>query len=318
MKKRHLITNKDVIKGLTLLLLLLPGVIDAAEPRASNTPMGPKPGWSFPLQGAVMHQFDTDIDNNGGQFSVERLFLQGGVTYKADKRRSISLSLGYGFDGYDFSGNRGFAGLRPWEDIHTFRIGAPILWDLDDQWTLFVMPSLRFTGESGANLGDGTQGGFFAGASYRFGDTLTIGPGIGIVSQIEDNASVFPVLLIHWKITDSLSLGTGSGMGATLGPGLFLNWQAARTWRFSLGGRYEKLRFRLDDQGMAPNGVGEDRSFPILAGVTHFFTPRIQASLLGGVELGGKLELADENGNQITREDYDTAVFAGLSLSFRF
>jgi hypothetical protein len=227
--------EKYVIKGLILLLLLFPGVIDAAEPRSPNTPRDPKPGWSFPLRGAFTHQFDADIDNNGGQFSVDRLFLEGGATYKANKRRSVSLRLGYGFDGYDFSGNRGFTGLRPWEDIHTFRISTPILWGLDDQWTLFVMPSLRFTGESGANLGDGTQAGFFAGASYRFGDRLTIGPGIGIVSQIEDNASVFPVLLINWKITDTLSLGTGSGVGATLGPGLFLNWKAARAWRFSLG-----------------------------------------------------------------------------------
>lgn len=318
MNKRQSIQYCALIKGLIFLFLLSSGLSDAAEPRRDNDSMGPKQGWSFPSRGGYIRQFDTDIDNNGGKFSVDRVFLQGGVTYAIQKRRSVSLSLGYGFDGYDFSGETGFAGLRPWKDINTFRIGTPILWGLDDKWTLFVMPSVRFTGESGVNLGDGIQGGFFAGASYRFGDRLTIGPGIGVVTQIEDNASVFPVLLITWKITESLSLDTGRGSGATLGPGLFLNWKASDKWRVAFGGRYEKLRFRLDEEGIAPKGVGEDRSLPILAGVTYRFTPQIQASLVGGVELDGELELNDENGNEIIDEDYDPSGFAGFTLSFRF
>jgi hypothetical protein len=310
--------NNVFIVGLICLLLFFTGICDAEETRPRNAQMGPEPGWSFPLGGAFTHQFDADIDNNGGKFSVDRIFLQGGTTYAIEKRRSISLSLGYGFDGYDFSGETGFSGLRPWKDINTFRISTPILWGLENKWTLFVIPSARFTGESGVSLGDGTQGGLFAGASYRFGDRLTLGPGIGVVSQIEDSASVFPVLLIDWKITDSLSLGTGRGMGATLGPGLFLNWKASDKWRVAFGGRYEKLRFRLNGSGVAPDGVGEDRSFPLLAGVTYHFTPRIQVSLLGGVELGGKLELDDKNGNLITDEDYDTAGFAGFTIRGRF
>lgn len=318
MNERRLKNNYAFIRYLIFLLLLFPGLSDAGEPRPGHDPMGPTPGWSFPLEGAYVRQFDTDIDNDGGDFSVDRVFLQAGVTYTIKKRRSVSLSLGYGFDGYDFSGETGFAGLRPWKNINTFRISTPILWGLDDKWTLFFMPSVRFSGESGVNLGDSTHGGFFAGGSYRFGDRLTIGPGIGVVTQIEDNASVFPVLLITWRITDSLTLETGRGLGATLGPGLFLNWKPSDKWRVAFGGRFEKLRFRLNEDGIAPDGVGEDRSFPILAGVSYHFSPKIQASLMAGLELGGKFELDDENGNEITEEDYDTAPFAGFSIRFRF
>ena len=318
MNRHHLTQNLAIIKVLICLLFLFPNFSDAAERPAVSMQMGPKPGWSFPLRGAYTHQFDTDIDNNGGKFSIDRIFLQGGATYASKNRRSISISLGYGYDGYDFSGETGFAGLRPWKDIHSFRVSTPIFWALNNKWNLFVIPSGRFTGENGASSSDAIQGGLFAGASYRFGDKLTIGPGIGIVTQIEDDASVFPVLLINWKITETLSLETGRGLGATLGPGLFLNWEASDKLRVSFGGRYERLRFRLNKDGVAPNGVGEDRSFPLLAGVTYRFTPKIQASLLGGVELGGKLELDDENGNEITKENYDTAGFLGFSFSFRF
>ena len=107
------------------------------------------------------------------------------------------------------------------------------------------------------------QGGGFVGVSWRINDRLTIGPGIGVISEIEDSPTVFPVLLIDWKITESLVLATGSGVGATLGPGLVLRYMATDKWSFYLGGRYEKLRFRLNADGPSPTGVGEDKSFPL-------------------------------------------------------
>ena len=181
----------------------------------------------------------------------------------------------------------------------------------------FLSPTLRFTAESGADLGDSIQGGGFAGFSYRFSDRLTLGPGIGTVTQIEDSASVFPVILIDWKITDRLSLSTGRGTGATLGPGLALNWRASRQCGLFLGGRYERLRFRLADQGAAPHGVGEDRAFPIFGGINFTLNRRFQLGLIGGFELGGELSLDDEGGNSVVKESYDPAPFIGLSFSLR-
>jgi hypothetical protein len=137
------------------------------------------------------------------------------------------------------------------------------------------------------------------------------------VTQIEDSTSVFPVLLIDWKITDRLSLKTGRGTGATLGPGLVLGWRASEKWSLSLGGRYERLRFRLDDQGFAPDGVGEDRAFPIFGGINYTHSRRFQLSLVAGVEVGGKLSLDDKDGNEIVSESHDPAAFIGLALSLR-
>jgi hypothetical protein len=273
-------------------------------------------GWSTFLRGGYLHQFKTDIDN-GGDFSVDRFFVQGGVTYSPQIQRSVSLALGYGYNGYDFSGSGGFGALQPWSNINSYRISTPVRWGFDDKWTLFFIPTLRFTAESGADLDDAAQGGGFAGFSYRFSDRLTLGPGIGALTQIEDSASVFPVLLIDWKITDRVSLKTGRGTGATLGPGLALDWRASEKWSLSLGGRYEKLRFRLDEQGLQPNGVGEDRSFPIFAGINYTHSRRFQVSLVGGVEVGGKLSVYDRDGNEIVRESYDPAPFIGLAFSLR-
>ncbi len=249
---------------------------------------------------------------------MSRLFLQGGPRYAPDHRRSVSLALGYGFDGYDFSGDRGIAALSPWKTVHTVRVSTPVRWGAGRDWTVFVIPTLRSSAESGASLGDSLSGGGFAGFSYRFGDRLTIGPGIGAMTEIEESPDIFPVLLIDWKITDRLRLETGRGLGATRGPGLILRWEVSDGWDLSLGGRYEKLRFRLDREGVAPDGVGSDRSFPLFCGATYRFTPRAEASLVGGWALGGELRLEDENGNRIAEENYDPAGFLGVAFGVRF
>jgi hypothetical protein len=300
-----------------LIMFALPTASAVSETRGNDITRGPKVGWSTFLRGGYVHQFDAEIDS-GGSFSVDRLVIQAGLTHATDYRRSISLALGYSFYGYDFSGESGLASLCPWKKIDSFRVSTPARWGFNKQWTVFVIPTLRFVGESGANLEDAASGGGFAGFSYRFGGRLTIGPGIGVITQIADNASVFPVLVINWKITDRLSLETGRGLGATLGPGLTLNWKASNKWNFSLGGRFERLRFRLDKESVAPKGVGEDSAFPLFGGVVYSFSPRSSASLVGGVELDGQLRLEDERGNRIAEENHDPAGFAGFTFRFRF
>jgi hypothetical protein len=300
-----------------LLLIADPAVAATGKTRDWNAGLTSKIGWSLFTRGGYVHQLDTDIDN-GGSFSVNRFFIQGGPTYAFEEVTSISLAVGYGFDGYDFSGDTGLGGRKPWEDIHSLRFSIPLRWKIDEQWTGFVSPTLRFTGEKGADFGDSATGGGFVGFSYRFSDRLTIGPGVGVLTQLEDSTRVIPILIINWKITEALSLNTGRGIGATLGPGLTLNWRPTGTWSFFVGGRYERLRFRLDESGTVSNGIGDDRSFPLFGGVEYSFTPLVRVSILGGVEVGGELRLEDENGRTIIKENHDPAGILGIAFSARF
>jgi hypothetical protein len=230
----------------------------------------------------------------------------------------LAGALGYGLDAYQWSGGAGFPAEPPWELVHTFRISTPVRWAFDRSWTLFVIPTVRATAEDGAPVEASMQGGGVVGFSYRFGERLAIGPGVGVITEIEDDPTVFPVLLIDWAITDRLRLATGRGLGSTLGPGLALSFEATEQWSFLLGGRYEKLRFRLNGDGASPNGVGEDRFFPVYAGVTYSFFPIGRVSLVGGVDLGQEHRLEDERGNRVAREYFDPAGSVGLSYSARF
>jgi hypothetical protein len=301
-----------------ILHILLAHLSFGQEPPGPNSPKE-KPGTKLStfIRGGYVYQFDTDMDNSNGSFTTDRFFVQPGIKYSPDYTRSYSFAFGYGYDGYDFTGENGFGALRPWDDIHSFRLSAPIRLTKGQNWSYFVVPTIRFTGESDADFGDSLTGGGFAGFAYRFNERLTIGPGIGIVTQIEDDASIFPVLIINWKITNTLSLETGRGLGATLGPGISLNWRMTEQWNLTLGGRYEKLRFRLDDQAETPNGIGQDKSFPVFGGVTYKINSSARISLIGGFETSGELQLEDHAGNVLEQQDYESAAFLGFSFYFR-
>ena len=300
-----------------LVLTSATNICSAQEIRKSNSDRTEIAGWSTFVRGGIVYQMDADIDG-GGSFSVNRFFVQAGPSYAYGQGNSVSLAVVYGFDAYDFSGATVFGNREPWEDVHSFRLSIPWRWRVNEKWTGFISPSLRYTGAQGADLNDGLTGGGIAGFSYHYNDRLSIGPGIGIMTQLEDNAQIIPILVVQWKISDTLNLQTGRGIGATLGPGLTLEWRPNREWSFSLGGRYEKLRFRLDNNATISRGIGEDRSFPIFAGIEHRFNPKTRISLIGGLEVGGELSLEDSEGRTLIEEEYDPAGFLGLSFSVIF
>lgn len=273
--------------------------------------------WRWTFQAAAVHQFEADLDK-GGDVSVDRYFASLAVGRQLSGRLRIGMEFGYGEDSYDFSGATGFGALHPWGRIREMRLSLPMRYAASRDWMLFAVPSLRYQAEQGASLDDGQTGGLLAGAIYRFSDSFSIGPGLGVFSEIEDDASVFPVLLINWKITDTLSLETGGGLAASRGPGLQLTWQPAPQWRFALGGRYEKTRFRLDDKGTAPGGVGEDKAVPLYALAEYSWSDDIEVSFIGGAEVGGAMRLEDNSGNLIRETDLETAPFLGITFKGRF
>ena len=269
------------------------------------------------LSGGAVYQFEASV-NDGGDFSVGRFYIEPGVALDFSRDLNLALVVGYSYDAYDFSGTTGLGSPDPWDGINTLRFSARLRWAPDDKWTVFAIPTFRFAAESGADWDDAIQGGVIAGFSYKINDKLTIGPGFGVLTQIEDDPSIFPVLLIDWQITDRLALRTGRGLGATQGPGLQLAWEFEDQWELVFGGRYERLRFRLDNSGIAPGGVGEEESIPLYLGVSYNFDRFTSVSFLAGVNLAGKLTLENSSGGRISRRDYDPAPFLGIIGRVRF
>ncbi len=282
----------------------------------AERPSASADAWNWEIEAGGVYRAESNLDA-GGDLNLHRVFASLSTSRRLDDRTRIGFSLGYGEDRYDFSGSVGFGGLAPWDRIRQATAGASVFHKLDERWTFYGIPSVRFNAENGASWNDGQTLGLLAGASYRFNDSLTLGPGFGVFEEIEDDVSFFPILIVDWKITDRLSLETGRGFAASRGPGLQLRWRSGGKWEIAAGGRYEKNRFRLDKQGVAPEGVGEDVAIPLFIAAQYAASPKVSLSLIGGVDTAAELRLEDASGKTIARSDADSAPFIGATLRLR-
>jgi len=297
---------------LTTLITVVP--LGAALPAAAQPSGDP---WRVRLESGAVHQWQTDLDS-GGDTTVDVWSVLLGVDYSAAPDLRLGLSAGLGERDYSFNGDNGFGGMQPWSNIRDARLSASVSWKADDRWNLFAVPTVRWVAEDGASLEDGATGGLLAAAAYQVNDRLSIGPGFGVFSELEDDVDWFPILAIDWKLTDTLTLRTGRGFAATRGPGLTLDWSPSDRWAVSVGARYEKARFRLDDKGVGPGGIGQERSVPVYLGATRHFGRHLSVSLVAGVEFAGELRLEDADGHLIDETDFDNAPFGGATLDLRF
>lgn len=274
--------------------------------------------WIFTADALGVHQNDTDMTDTGGSFNVDRWFVSGGVTFAWNARDMVGVSIGGGKSIYDFDGQGGFAGGDPWNNVSDTRLTFIGRMGFGDTGVLTLVPTIRVNGESGASTGDSTTYGLFAAASWRLSESLTIGPGIGVFTRLEDGVRVFPVLAVDWDISDRWNLATGSGVASSQGPGLTLRYKLNDDWSFGLTGRYEDLEFRLDDKGVAPNGIGRDQSFPMVVSVQLKPNNTFQMSLFAGAQMMGQLRLEDSKGKKLQETDYDAALIVGASIEARF
>lgn len=302
-----------MLNTLRSLAFLAAAFLPAAPALAQQS--GPPLGWVTSVEGIAAFQGNADLDD-GGSFSTQRYFLRAGGLYTFPSGNSAGISLSFGQLSYDFDD----VGAAPWGDINDLRISLPLRFRLSDTVNAFLAPSLRYDYEDGADMDDGMTWGAFGGVTWRINDRLTIGPGIGVFSELkdDDDLTVFPALLIDWDIADRWNLSTGTGLGSTQGPGLSLNYAQSDALSFGLSVRSERVQFRLDDDGLAPDGTGEDSSFPVVLTVNYEPTPLFSVSGFAGMETGGELKLYDADGARVSKESYDPAPVAGFAFRLRF
>ena len=78
------------------------------------------------------HLFNTEIDDNQGEFDMDQLRLRlNGRTAISD---SFDLTYGfrYEFDGFNFAEGGFFGAGEPWTDIHTIQFSVGGFWKLDE------------------------------------------------------------------------------------------------------------------------------------------------------------------------------------------
>jgi hypothetical protein len=267
---------------------------------------------------AVSYQADSDIDD-GGEFSLLRASIGGGMLWRISDRFSYDSLLVYEYDDYDFSGSRGFGGLDPWEDVSTIRYIGQFNWQLDDTWTLVAAPIITIAAEDSSDFSNSLKLGGMIGAGRRWSDSLVASFGIVVIDQIDDDVDILPFILFDWTINEQWTLRTRRiDLGTTGGLALEGVWRFSEDWNAIFGIGYQKRRFRLDDEGVAPEGVGEHVQAPLFGKLVWKVNDNITADFFAGVAVGGELRLEDDGGHKISEEDFDPAPFFGAKVAIRF
>ncbi|MCF8070163.1 MAG: hypothetical protein K9L30_16390 [Desulfobacterales bacterium] len=263
-----------------------------------------------------LYQGDTDMDG-GGELSVDRNIFRLGFNQEVNDTFKTGIKFSYDVEDYEFAGNSGFAGLSPWDTINRIGVDLDFKYIFSDALNIVVSPSLYFAAESGVDLNDGLTYGVSTFAMYRYRKDLMLGAGFGAFRDIEEKR-FFPFLMIHWQITEKLRLSNPLRTIPAGPAGLELAYNFGKQWEAAFGATYRSYRFRLDNNDVAPEGVGQVDFIPVFARLSKGFGKRLNIDLYAGSFADGKLSIENEDGNDIASDHYDPAPMIGLSLTARF
>ena len=130
------------------------------------------------------------------------------------------------------------------------RLVTKLRYQLSDQWGVFGGGVFMFSPETGADWGDSFTGGGLVGVDFRHSKTLFVSLGVAVVSQIEDDASVTPSVILNWLPHERWAVRIGavpaSGGAAAAGE---VAYRVANPLEIGVGLLYNQRRFRLDDSG---------------------------------------------------------------------
>jgi hypothetical protein len=301
-----------VLPGILLGFLLVTAA--GGQEGGAGRPQGGKDA-SFAVNVVPAFQFDANIDG-GAEFSVSRYLFLLEASKRIGTGHELALSLFYDHEDFDFDGSTELWGTSPWNEVHRLGIGFSYARTLESGWRLGLAPSVEWSGETGAEWSHAVGYGGILSAGKRFGAGLTLGIGAGVFYRLEETKA-FPFLLVNWKISDRLRLVNPLRAGPTGPAGLELVLTAAKGWDIGLGGAWRSVRFRLDGEGVAPDGIGEVRSIPAWLRLSHG-AGRYRFDLYGGAIWGGRLGIEDERGGELGARNDDPALFAALRAQARF
>jgi hypothetical protein len=290
-----------------------------AYPVAAQAPPGDQakpPGPFFNLSGSAIAQLDADFDTQGS-YSVSSLLLRASVAQPVSRKTILGLSLSYDHLDYDFSDDAALESASPWDRVHGLNLALPVIRKINDRWTMLLSPSIGWFGAAGASSSDSLTYGLVFAATYAFRPDRKLGFGVGAFDRIGESRA-FPFVSIDWRLTKRTRLTNPLTVGPTGPAGLELAYELSSTWEFGVGGAYRTIRFRLDDQDLEPNGIGEQRGIVTFARILHNLSPKINLVIYTGLVLSGELRIEDENSQQRRTAEHNTAPLLAISLSGRF
>jgi hypothetical protein len=151
----------------------------------------------------------------------------------------------------------------------------------------------------------------------RFADGNLLGLGVAAFDGLEET-TVFPFPVVDWRFDSRWRLVNPLAAGPTGPAGLELDYGFDNGWTLGVGATWRKTRFRLSEDGPAPDGVGEMAGVPIFVRISRDFSRAFTLNLYAGVVVRGELRVENSSGDLLRKEDVEPAPLLGLNATFRF
>jgi hypothetical protein len=305
-----------------LLTLLLP--ISAGAQFSMIDDLSPQFEWRGRLEMDYRNQFKTNTDG-GDSFEVWQVGLAGEFGGPINESILLGIRGGYQHTDYDFRLDKNsppdYGSNRlprdPWGGINSFQIVPSTTILVGSRFSVIAAVPINWAAETGSR-----RNGFAAGISsivrWQILDNLRIGVGIGVTSQLEDDAETFPIVSLDWQIANAFQFQTeGSWLQ---GGNAVLLWGANRSIRLTISAGYERDRFRMDDNGSAVdrNGIGEVTSVPLDVGLRFRLYEGAYFDFRAGLAVAGKLRVENNNGRKLYDHSYDPAPRVSVALNLPF
>jgi hypothetical protein len=259
---------------------------------------------------------DADLDR-GGSVDVKGVLLRGGVSREFGAGHRGGLTLNYDYLDYDFDNPVAFGGVAPWGTVQRYGFSLPFSFALRDGWSIGVAPSFDWFREDGAKTSESLVWGATFSGVKRFADGNLLGLGLAAFDGLEETR-FFPFPIVNWRFSKHWKLINPIAAGPTGPAGLELDYLFDNGWSLGLGAAFRRTRFRLDETGPTPNGVGEVKGMPVFLRASNTFAKTYTLNVYAGVVAGGELKVEDSSGNELRKEDFDLAPLFGFNVTARF
>lgn len=320
MRRRAALTALPVVAA----ALALTGATGAAAQFSMVRNELPRFEWRGHAAADYRAEFETKSDG-GDEWDAWRAGVSG--EFGGPINESILLGFGarYAYSSFDFNLDNGvpatFGGTRlprePWNSLNTLDLVPTGTVLIGDRFSLIGAVPIRWAGESGAD-----RNGFAAGVSalvrWQVNDAVVLGLGLGVTSQLEDEAETFPIVALRWRIDESFTFVTEGdwfqGGEATL------LWGPNEQVRITVSAGYERVRFRLDEYGTAPdtNGIGEITTVPLEVGLRFQLAEQVRIDFRVGLGLDARIRVESDSGNKLYDHRYDPQPRVGLAVTIPF
>ena len=290
---------------LFVLLLMLPSAGLAREPQTGGAELGTT------LTLSTIGQFEADVGSS--RMDAGTYLLKIDRELLKTREKIVTIGLSGGITDYNFSGPPTDTWSDPWERVLSAGVGLSLILPGTGRWSHFLAGSLDWSWEEKAAAGDSLVAGILAAAVRVFKPDRRLGFGLGVFDGLEET-KVFPYAMISWRLKDKLTLQNPFSAGPSGPAGLELSWDASDKWQVGGGAAYRSLRFRLDDTGIAPDGIGEMAGIPVWLRASINAGPKTRLDLYAGALLDGELILENDSGRELESKHLDPAPLAALTL----